>query len=214
MIFCAVVDCTGHGVPGAFMSLISNQILRDVVHTLKMTEPMDILAQVSEITATVLKQDSGENKDGMDMSLCRFDVDADGNMYQFVYSGAKCPILFNRHNSPECAMIPADRISIAGGFRRQSDRPQFTQQVFEIIPGDTIYMYSDGIIDLNNTDRARFGRKRLIEAVNNVSSLSPDNQKQKIESILNTFSKGTEQRDDITLLILKVKDKVEIKSQD
>lgn len=213
MIFCAVVDCTGHGVPGAFMSLISNQILRDVIKVMKNYEPMDILAQVSEITATVLKQDSGENKDGMDMSLCRFDVDADGNMYQFVYSGAKCPILFNRHNSPECAMIPADRISIAGGFRRQSERPQFTQQVFEIIPGDTIYMYSDGIIDLNNTDRARFGRKRLIEAVNNVSSLSPDNQKQKIESILNTFSKGTEQRDDITLLILKIKDKVEIKTQ-
>ena len=211
MVFCAVVDCTGHGVPGAFMSLISNQILRDVVQTMKVTEPMDILAQVSETTAQMLKQDNGENKDGMDMSLCRFDVDAEGNMYQFVYSGAKCPILFCRHNSSECVMIPADRISIAGGTRRQSDRPQFTQQVFEIIPGDTIYMYSDGIIDLNNTERTRFGRKRLIEAVNNASSLSPDIQKQKIERVLNAFSSGTEQRDDITFLILKIKEKVEIK---
>lgn len=210
MIFSAVVDCTGHGVPGAFMSLISNQILREVVQTMKITEPMDILAQVSETTAKMLKQDNGENKDGMDMSLCRFDVDAEGNMYQFVYSGAKCPILFSRHNSSECVMIPADRISIAGGFRRQSDRPQFTQQVFEIIPGDTIYMYSDGIIDLNNTSRARFGRKRLIEAVNSVSSFAPDIQKQKMECILDSFSTGTEQRDDITLLILKVRDKVEL----
>ena len=215
MIFCAVVDCTGHGVPGAFMSLISNQILRDVVLNMKLYEPKDILTTVSEVTSSVLKQDNGENKDGMDMSLCRFDVDADGTMKQIVYSGAKSAILYKAHNSNECAMIPADRISIAGGYCRNSeDRPLFTQKVLNAVPGTVVYMYSDGIIDQNNTARARFGRKRLIECVNSVSSESPEYQKQRIERTLDIFSESTDQRDDITFLILKIKEKIELPKVD
>ncbi|MBO4243765.1 MAG: SpoIIE family protein phosphatase [Bacteroidales bacterium] len=208
-VFCAVVDCTGHGVPGAFMSLISSSILRENIKIKQIYEPKDILTAVSETTSKVLRQENGENKDGMDMSLCRFDVDSQGNMSQFVYSGAKCPILFRRKSSSECVMIPADRISIAGGVRRLSEnRLEFTQQVFEIVPGDLIYMYSDGIIDQSNQERTRFGRKRLIASVNNAASLSPDKQKEQIEKDLDAFSIGTEQRDDITLLILQVRDKV------
>ena len=215
MVFCAVVDCTGHGVPGAFMSLIANRLLSEVVVYKKIYEPMDILSLTSEITSSVLKQSNGENKDGMDMSLCRFDVDADGNMYQFVYSGAKCPILFRRNNSSDCLLIPANRISIAGGSRRFVDeRPQFTQQIFEIVPGDTIYMYSDGIIDQSNRERTRFGRKRLVECLNNTQNLSPSMQKEKLERALDAYSAYTEQRDDITLLILQVRDKVECLNED
>ena len=211
MVFCAVVDCTGHGVPGAFMSLISSSILREIIKIRNILEPMEILTAVSATTSKVLRQEDGENKDGMDMSLCRFDVDSNGNMSQFVYSGAKCPILFRRHNSSECTMIPADRISIAGGVRRQSEnRLEFTQQVFETIPGDTVYMYSDGIIDQSNQERTRFGRKRLIESVNSSASLPPEQQKQKIERALDAYSYGTEQRDDITLLILQIRDKVTV----
>lgn len=211
MIFCAVVDCTGHGVPGAFMSLISNQILRDVVLNMKLYEPQEILTKVSDVTSTVLKQDNGENKDGMDMSLCRFDVDTDGTMKQIVYSGAKSAILYKAFDSNECAMIPADRISIAGGYRRNAeDRPKFTQKVLNAVPGTVVYMYSDGIIDQNNTARARFGRKRLIECVNSVSSESPEKQKEHIERTLDTFSANTDQRDDITFLILKIREKIEL----
>ncbi|MBR2886853.1 MAG: SpoIIE family protein phosphatase, partial [Bacteroidales bacterium] len=174
-----------------------------------------ILTTVSEVTSSVLKQDNGENKDGMDMSLCRFDVDADGTMKQIVYSGAKSAILYKAHNSNECAMIPADRISIAGGYRRNSeDRPLFTQKVLNAVPGTVVYMYSDGIIDQNNTARVRFGRKRLIECVNSVSSESPEYQKQRIERTLDKFSESTDQRDDITFLILKIKEKIELPKVD
>ena len=214
MIFASVIDCTGHGVPGAFMSLISNQMIRHIVKTKKVYEPAQILTRLSAKISTILKQENGENKDGMDMSLCRFDLDNEGHITKMVYAGAKNTILICKSGSNMCEMIPADRISIAGGIRSAAIEQKFTQKEFEINPGDQIYMYTDGIIDQNNIARSRFGRRRLIETVNSNARLDLSEQIKKLEQQLDDFAQDSDQRDDITFLALRIREKTIIEPED
>jgi len=90
-IFVAAVDCTGHGVPGAFMSLIGSTLLNETVRVKKIDHPASILEQLDEGVMKALKQDKTHNDDGMDVCLCRIERLDDGN-YQILYAGAQRPL--------------------------------------------------------------------------------------------------------------------------
>ncbi|MCQ2973593.1 MAG: SpoIIE family protein phosphatase [Bacteroidales bacterium] len=209
MLFASVIDCTGHGVPGAFMSLIANTVLNEIVGTSQIYNPSEILSELSSRISRLLKQDTSDNKDGMDMSLCRFDVDQNGFINKLIFSGAKNSVFYKSINMPKYQMLVADRISIAGGVRRAGLKYtlQFTQTEININPGDIIYLFSDGVIDQNNFDRKRFGRQRFELLLNEISSYSLDNQKTEIERSISEFSQEGEQRDDISILALKIRNK-------
>ncbi len=201
-IFAADIDCTGHGVPGAFMSLISNILLNDIVIRNANHEPNLILAQLHREIILALNQAQNLNDDGLDMSLCRFDLDGNGKCTKVVFAGAKNSLYHYRADTGEIEILAADRLSI-GGFNNLSEK-EFTNHEIEPHEGDTFYMSSDGIIDQNDKKRKRFGRKRLVDLIIENHSLDMAGQKARLEQALNEFMDGEEQRDDISVMGIKL----------
>ncbi|PIY09108.1 MAG: hypothetical protein COZ18_08775 [Flexibacter sp. CG_4_10_14_3_um_filter_32_15] len=120
--FIAVVDCTGHGIPGAFMSMIGNMLLEELINQEKHVQPSKILTLMHERIRKLLKQDtksknsSKSNKDGMDMILCRIEKRTSA-LYEVAYSGAKRPLWYAEPSHTEIHEIGATRSSIGGKQR-------------------------------------------------------------------------------------------------
>ncbi len=205
MVFVADIDCTGHGVPGAFMSIIANAVLNEIVETDHIYQPCEIISELSYRISKMLEQEYSNNKDGMDMALCRFNREADGPFHSMIFSGAKIPIYIRRASDAEYAMIKGDRKSVAGGVRNDEplEKKIYQECKLEIQKGDTIYMSSDGILDMANPERKRFSRTRFLELINRIYPLEMDCQAVEIEKEIANFAQDTEQRDDISVLGLR-----------
>ena len=206
MVFASVIDCTGHGVPGAFMSIIANAVLNYIVDTCQIYDPADILSELSYKIATMLAQDCSDNKDGMDMALCRFDRQKDQPFHRLTYSGAKGNLYIWQDGDTNYQVIKADRKSVAGGIRYDSHikKDTFQKTEIKISKGDTIYMSSDGILDMGNAKRQRFMRRRFLELLDRIHPLDMERQAAEIEIAIHEYSQGTDQRDDISVLGLRV----------
>lgn len=156
--FIAAVDCTGHGVPGALISLIGYFLLNDIVRSRKITDPGEILDQLDEGVTQTLRQDSNDSKskDGMDISLCRI------HKNQVQYAGAHRP-LYHMHKG-EMNEIKGEKFPIGGGiFKNQTN---FTTHTLKMSKGDSIYFCSDGFPDqFGGTDNRKFGPKRTRELI-------------------------------------------------
>jgi serine phosphatase RsbU (regulator of sigma subunit) len=206
MIFASVIDCTGHGVPGALMSIIANAVLNDIVETNGIYDPAAILSELSFRIATMLAQDSSDNKDGMDMALCRFITDNDGNFLSLTFSGAKNPLYIWHQGDTEYQIVKADRKSVAGGVRNQGSiqREVFQESELPISKGDTLYMSSDGILDMCDSHRKRYTRTRFVQLINRIHPLKMESQATEIEKVVERYLQETEQRDDISVLGLRI----------
>jgi serine phosphatase RsbU (regulator of sigma subunit) len=136
----AAVDCTGHGVPGAFMSMIGNAFLNEIINEKGITQPSEILNQLRLNVVSSLKQSEaeGENKDGMDISLCSFSAD----FSSVEFAGAFNPMWLIRNG--EVKIFPGDKEPV--GFQSETSTP-FTNHTIELQKGDTIYIFSDGYAD-------------------------------------------------------------------
>lgn len=152
-IFIAAVDCTGHGVPGALISLIGYFLLNDIVRSRKVTDPGEILDQLDEGVTQTLRQDSDDSKskDGMDIALCRI------NKNQVQYAGAHRPLYHMQKG--EMNEIKGDKFPIGGGiFKNQTN---FSTHSIKMSKGDSIYFCSDGFPDqFGGPDNRKFGPKR------------------------------------------------------
>lgn len=197
--FLAVVDCTGHGVPGAFMSMIGNSLLNEIVLEKKITEPAKILSLLNEKVIESLRQKETENNDGMDVCLIAFNL----KTKKITFSGAKRPLFIYKSKATQLDEIKGDRLSI-GGKKRLQEEVTFKNHVVETKPGDTLYLSSDGLTDQNNVERKRFGSKRLKEIILKNISEPMTKQKDFIENELTNFQQNEEQRDDITLIGIKI----------
>jgi serine phosphatase RsbU (regulator of sigma subunit) len=202
IIYFAMVDCTGHGVPGAFMSMIGNQLLNEIVKEKKVASPAEILEILNLMIRKALRQEQTDNNDGMDLALCKFEKVSKGK-YHLVFSGAKRPIYIIKNTENKLINLRGDRKSI-GGYSLYKRDTLFNNHNIDIEKGDLIYMFSDGILDQNNPDRKKFGRIRLEEALIDCAKLPPLEQKKIIEQRLNKYIDNEEQRDDITLIGLKI----------
>ncbi len=136
--FFACVDCTGHGVPGAFMSMIGNSILNEIILTKKITSPSAILSSLNRSIFKVLKQNTSESRDGMDMALCM--IDPKNNT--LTYSGANRELLLIRNG--ELIEYKPTKNAI-GGFT--DSNTIFKETVIDIQPNDLFYMTTDGYAD-------------------------------------------------------------------
>ncbi|MFC2152205.1 SpoIIE family protein phosphatase [Bacteroidota bacterium] len=197
--FLAAVDCTGHGVPGAFMSMIGNSLLNEIVLEKQVTEPAKILSLLDEKIIDSLRQDETENNDGMDVCFISFDFKSN----KITFSGAKRPLFIFRNKTSEFDEIKGDRISI-GGANKKNETEKFNNHIIDIEKGDILFLSSDGLTDQNNAERKRFGSNRLREIILNNISESMEKQKEIIEKELNDFQQDEEQRDDITLIGIKI----------
>lgn len=149
-VFIAAVDCTGHGVPGALLSLIGYFILTEIVKSRKITEPGKILDLLDEGVTQTLKQDlaSSETKDGMDIALCKINLKKN----EVEFAGAHRPLYWMNKNGLE--EFKGNKFPIGGGISR--NQTEFTNYKFKVEKGDSIFFSSDGYPDqFGGPDRNR-----------------------------------------------------------
>jgi len=200
--FIAVVDCTGHGVPGAFMSMIGNSLLNEMVNERKIESPNEILELLNNDIRKSLRQDQTDNNDGMDLLLCRFDK-LNNNGIRLIFAGAKRTLYIIHNDNPELIKLKGERKSI-GGIEDTREKVSFKNHEVHLKKGDSIYLSTDGIIDQNGPNRKRFGSNRLESLLSDCYKLSIQEQESNINKELNNFMQSEEQRDDITLLGLRI----------
>lgn len=195
----AVVDCTGHGVPGAFMSLIGSTILNEIVHNRGINSPAEILSNLNEELIYVLSQKS-ENysvQDGMDVSICNINK----NKTKMQFSSAARPMYYVRDG--ELNFIKQKAFSIGRVHDHMSN--VYADLQIDLQKGDMFYLFSDGFVDqFDKNDKKKFGSQRLKKLCVEISEKSASQQYEIVENTFYEWKGETEQIDDVTLLGLKI----------
>ncbi len=199
--FFAAVDCTGHGVPGAFMSIIGNTLLNEIVNVQQIFDTGKILENLHMGIRTKLRQAESTNQDGMDIALCMIEIDEkDKNTFHLSFSGAKRPLYYWQKN--ELKEIKGDRKSI-GGWQQEVHRTFETKQA-TLRKGDIIYLCSDGIVDNPNSRRKKFGVSRFKSIIETNNHKKMAEQEKIFLKAIEEHQQDTEQRDDITVMGIKL----------
>ncbi|OFY83083.1 MAG: hypothetical protein A3F72_19005 [Bacteroidetes bacterium RIFCSPLOWO2_12_FULL_35_15] len=199
----AVADCTGHGVPGAFMSMIGNDMLTQIVIEKGITQPNVILTHLHEGVKYALKQDVelNETRDGMDIVLVKYYFE-DGK-YLLEYSGALRPLWLISKNQNELTEYKPDKHSIGGAD--SNDQRQFTNHTIVLEKGDTFYLSTDGYADQFGGE---FGKKMMTKNMKDllfsIQSLTMDQQKDELKKALSKWKKDRQQVDDILVIGIRV----------
>lgn len=223
--FIAVADCTGHGVPGALLSMIGIMELNDFVNKKHIFDPALILHHLHLDFRRILQQEraSTDTLDGMDVALCLMDMKKN----KLTFAGAKRPLLMvtEKENQPDIeesipgpegekrhksisdekyqlSLIKGDRKPI-GGHQKEHSRI-FKNFDFKINPNSYIYLLSDGLVDQVNHKEEKFGYRRLQSLLLSHSALTMAEQKKALIEEIKNFQGGEEQRDDITLVGIKL----------
>lgn len=193
-IFFTAADCTGHGVPGAFMSMLGISILNEIVnnhHHLTANKMLNILREKVKFTLHQTGKE-GEAKDGMDIALCIYHKDK----MKLEYSGAYNPLLHIRKG--EMTVYKADRMPI-GIFIKEKD--SFTNQIIDLKKGDQIYIFSDGFIDQFGGDAGKkYKLKQLKDKLIEIHNEDMPFQYKKLEKEFEDWKGNYSQVDDIILM--------------
>lgn len=198
-IILAAVDCTGHGVPGAFMSLIGNDLLNNIIHNKGIAQPAQILEQLHIGIRQLLRQKENNNHDGMDISMIA--IDAKNQTVEF--AGAKNPLVYIQND--ELAVIKGDKLAI-GGQQRELKRV-FTTHKIDLTSPTSFYLFSDGIQDqFGGTDGKKFSPKRLRNLVLEIHQKPMLEQKKIVTKTLADWQHEAqeEQIDDMLLIGVRV----------
>lgn len=199
--FVAVVDCTGHGVPGALLSMVGTLLLDDLVTKNHVLEPEDILRHLHLGVRRLLNQEAQpDTTDGMDVCLIRVKLANSDRREPLVFAGARRPLfIFDPANTaPELLEIKGDRKSI-GGRQKESER-LFTRHELSVPPGSRIYLTSDGFVDQSNPDGKKFGTRRLRELLVEIGATTLTDQDHTIKQELKQHQLDEPQRDDMTFI--------------
>jgi len=192
--FMAAIDCTGHGVPGAFMSIIAYNSLNKIVREYKITEPASILEHLNLEVNMALQQKSDQAtiNDGMDLGLIVYDP----QNHELSYAGAMIPLIFIRQG--ELQEVKGDKFSI-GRLTRNDQK--FTNHVIPIQSGDIIYLYSDGYSDqFGGPYGKKFKSGPLKERLLSIHELPVQEQRNSLIRSLEEWMKAFEQNDDILII--------------
>lgn len=196
--FFAVVDCTGHGIPGAFMSMVGNTLLNQIVNEQHIYEPCDILQKLdTEIIKTLRQYDeSTKQEDGMEISLIR--INKKTNTLVFAGAGHK---LIVAHNS-QLETIPSSIFSIGGMHSiKQDNNVNFTQIELDITSGTTVYLFTDGFIDqFGGENDERFSTTRFMKLLGDIQSFDLCEQYIQISKTFDDWKGSTSQLDDVLVV--------------
>ena len=195
LLFFSVVDCTGHGVPGAFMSIMGYNILNQAVFEKKLKSPSDILNYLCrEIFYHLRKKDCGDLvQDGMDLMLCVYDK----NKRTLSFSGVHNPLYLIRNS--ELTVFKPDIHAIGEPFCE--DFAGYSVNSISLQKNDSVYLFSDGFADqFGGPNRKKFMSKRFKQTLIDISLLPMEKQKQKLESVFYDWLGNTEQMDDVTVM--------------
>lgn len=190
------VDCTGHGVPGAFMTLMGYNLLNQIVIEQELTDPARILSQLDLSVREALHQEEYGGHDGMDVALISMQPETGA----LTFAGAYRPLLILRKG--ELIELKGDRHPIGGSLIQHME---FTNHQFQLEHGDRVFMFSDGITDqLGGPDRRKFTPKRFYDLIQSTASLPLDQQGEAIEKAFYDWKMNLyEIMDDIMVLIFE-----------
>jgi serine phosphatase RsbU (regulator of sigma subunit) len=199
----AVVDCTGHGVPGALLTMSANGLLNNIVREKRITEPVEILRMLHEgITETLRQHADKEQQDGLDIALARLEST------RVTFAGARLPLRIiscGDNGDPVLTILKGARFSL-GGVKGNKVR-EFSQEIVSVRPGDRLYLTTDGIIDQPVQENGRvmhLGTKRFEAMLLSMQSESIGNQYDWLKDRLDTMTEGIDQRDDITIAGMEI----------
>lgn len=196
----SVIDCTGHGVPGAFMTMAVNSILDHIFETNPLLSPAEILQQLNtSIKQTLNKDMAGDNMaadDGLDIGICKIQTGK-----TLIFSGARIALYKVGHG--EFQTYKGDRKSI--GYKSIDNNYQFTDHQVELRPEDTLYMTTDGLIHQNGGPKGvAFGTNRWETFLRKNDGIPLSDQKNALEKELDLYMQGQEQRDDMTVIGFRI----------
>lgn len=195
----AAVDCTGHGVPGAFMSIVGFNQLNYVVTVKKARKAATILDELNKGVITALNENTsdGSIKDGMDMALCIFDLKAK----KAEFAGANNPLYLIRDNN--LIKYKGDKFPI-GAF--EGSKPQlFNNNEIDLAKGDCLYLFSDGYADqFGGPDDKKFMYWRLEELLMNIHLQPMESQREMLKTRLAEWKGNNDQVDDILIIGIKL----------
>lgn len=197
-IFIAAADCTGHGVPGALMSMIAIEKLDEAFTNT--SDVSEILAHLNKVIKASLRQknDNESMRDGMDIALCSFDK----KTMILNYGGAYRPLWIVRKGKPMIEVIEATKKSI-GGFTEDNQR--FDSHQVQLQKGDTFYVFSDGYADTfgGNRDK-KISTKRFRQLLLEIQDKSMPEQEKYLDDFLETWKAGKDLVDDILVIGIRV----------
>ncbi|HYW97317.1 MAG TPA: SpoIIE family protein phosphatase [Bacteroidales bacterium] len=196
-IIIIVADCTGHGVPGAFMSMYGIAFLNEIINKEKIYQPHDILNLLRDKISSSLNRGDNEfeTMDGMDMSVLTYDpVNS-----RILFAGANNAMYYMREG--ELSIIKADKMPVA--YYQKMD--PFIMEEISILKGDCIYLFTDGLIDQFGGDMGKkFLSKRLKDVISDISHLPMNDQHEKLEEAFSTWKGDYFQVDDVLMVGIRI----------
>ncbi|MCS6790058.1 MAG: SpoIIE family protein phosphatase [Bacteroidia bacterium] len=195
----AVGDCTGHGIPGAFMTIIANTLLRQIVELEGVFRPSEILYLLNLRLAAALHHEDNrydQFREGMELAL----LQVDPKRHKLLYAGAGRPLYIVRDG---CGTeLRPDRITL--GLPWVGDAPEFTPHAYDLQPGDMLYLFSDGFSDQLNPEGKRYQLKRFYELLQVMAQHPAEHQYIVLEAEWKRWMENTRQTDDIIVIGVRV----------
>ncbi|MBL7910955.1 MAG: tetratricopeptide repeat protein [Bacteroidia bacterium] len=196
-IFVAAADSTGHGVPGAMVSIVCSNALNRAVKEFDLTDPGKILDKARELVVETFSTSETEVKDGMDISLMCIDKSRN----KITWSGANNPLWYIENDSPGLKEIKGDKQPIG-----KTDHPKpFVTHELDLKPGTTFYLFTDGFGDqFGGPKGKKFKNKQLQELVLANATMPLSQQSQMLDEAINTWKGSLEQIDDICFIGIRI----------
>jgi ligand-binding sensor domain-containing protein/serine phosphatase RsbU (regulator of sigma subunit) len=198
-IYFAVVDCTGHGVPGALMSVVGYNLLNQALKEKNIDKPSEIMDYLANNLSKTLRQTDTDTslRDGMDMILCRVNLLS----FKLEFAGAHCPLYLYRDG--EITVFKTDKFSIGQLYNEKFSG--FESKEIELRKNDIIYLFTDGYIDQFGGDaNKKIMAKRFREIISQIAEKSMEKQKQVLDRFLEDWKSkldnDKDQTDDITVM--------------
>jgi serine phosphatase RsbU (regulator of sigma subunit) len=197
----AVADCTGHGVPGAFMSMIGHNLLNSIIREMRLYDPGMVLDILNSELKKVLKQGDSRSGDGMDIGLYTLERQED-NTILLEYSGSHSIFYVFDITRNSLTRYKGQRGHL--GLSLKNKQVSFITEQLVLKEGDQLYMLTDGFVDQPNEEGQKFGSHRLEQLLANISSLSFKRQFATLTESFEHYTLNSELRDDVTFIGIKL----------
>lgn len=193
LLLLAAADCTGHGVPGAMVSVVCSNALNRAVKEFKLKDPALILNKVRELVIETFERSESEVKDGMDISLCV--INKKENLLK--WAGANNPLWIIKNNTNEIIEYVADKMPIG----KYAEEKSFTTHIIHLDYGDKLYIFTDGFADqFGGPKGKKFKYKQFHDLVLSINSLDFVSQKTELNKSIEAWRGDLEQVDDICVI--------------
>jgi len=197
VVLFAAADCTGHGVPGAMVSVVCNNALNQSVKEFGITQPSLILEKSRDLVIETFAESIENVQDGMDIAICSLNTKTN----ELTYSGANNPLWIIRKDSIEIEEYKADKYHIG---KCDMMKP-FTNHSIQLNKGDTFYIFSDGYVDQFGGEKGKkFKSRPFKELLLSINNEPLDKQKERLETHFEEWKGDLEQIDDVCIIGVKV----------